>query len=98
MDVHEPFSSASWQYRCRGASSRSKKAAGDCYGTESLLRQQDPRFCEGSFGSYLLEHDIGVQDLTLGPDGKAAAIGGNGLGVEVDEERLERLISTLEGT
>jgi L-alanine-DL-glutamate epimerase-like enolase superfamily enzyme len=64
-------------------------------------RSPDLRFCEGSFGSYLLEHDIRVQDLTFGPGGKAAAISGNGLGVEVDEKRLERLISdriTLQGT
>ena len=67
----------------------------------SALRLARLRFCDGSFGSYLLEHDIGVQDLTFGPGGKASAISGNGLGVEVDEERLERLIRdriTLEGT
>jgi muconate cycloisomerase len=72
-------------------------AAGRLFAT----RSPGLRFCEGSFGSYLLEHDIGVQDLTFGPGGKAAAISGNGLGVEVDEKRLERLIRdriTLEGT
>jgi L-alanine-DL-glutamate epimerase-like enolase superfamily enzyme len=72
-------------------------AAGRLFAT----RSPDLRFCEGSFGSFLLEQDIAMQDLTFGPGGKAPAISGNGLGMEVDEERLERLISdriTLKGT
>lgn len=70
-------------------------------GRHFATRSQGVRFCEGSFGTFLLEQDIGTQDLTFGPGGKAPAISGNGLGVEVNEGRLERLISdriTLEGT
>jgi muconate cycloisomerase len=70
-------------------------------GRHFATRSQGVRFCEGSFGSFLLRQDIGVHDLTFGPRGKAPAMSGNGLGVEVDERRLGRLISdrtTLQGT
>ena len=51
------------------------------------------RFCEGSFGTFLLEHDIGLQDLTFGPGGKAPALDAPGLGVEIDEDGLAGLVT-----
>jgi L-alanine-DL-glutamate epimerase-like enolase superfamily enzyme len=62
-------------------------------GRHFATRSQGLRFCEGSFGTFLLEEDIGTEDLTFGPGGKAPAIGGHGLGVVVDEARFVRLVT-----
>jgi muconate cycloisomerase len=62
-------------------------------GRHFATRSQGVRFCEGSFGTFLLEEDIGTEDVTFGPGGTAPAIGGNGLGVVVDEARLARLVT-----
>ena len=62
-------------------------------GRQFATRSRDLRFCEGSFGSFLLEHDIGVQDLTFGRGGKAPALDGPGLGVEIDQHRLAGLVT-----
>ncbi|HEU4342750.1 MAG TPA: enolase C-terminal domain-like protein [Candidatus Binatia bacterium] len=62
-------------------------------GRQFATRSRDVRFCEGSFGSFLLEHDIGLQDLTFGQGGKAPALDGPGLGVEVDQDQLSRLVT-----
>jgi L-alanine-DL-glutamate epimerase-like enolase superfamily enzyme len=62
-------------------------------GRHFATRSQGVRFCEGSFGTFLLEEDIGTEDVTFGPGGKAPAIGGHGLGVVVDEARLARLVT-----
>jgi len=62
-------------------------------GRQFATRSRDLRFCEGSFGSFLLEHDIGVRDLTFGPGGKASALEGPGLGVEIDQDRLAGLVT-----
>lgn len=62
-------------------------------GRQFATRSSGVRFCEGSFGSFLLEHDIGVQDLTFGPGGKASALYGPGLGVEIDQNRLDGLVT-----
>jgi muconate cycloisomerase len=62
-------------------------------GRQFATRSQDLLFCEGSFGSFLLENDIGVQDLTFGREGKAPALDGPGLGVEIDQARLAGLVT-----
>lgn len=62
-------------------------------GRHFATRSQGVRFCEGSFGAFLLEEDIATEDVTFGPGGKALAIGGHGLGVVVDEARLARLVT-----
>lgn len=49
-------------------------------------------FCEGSYGRMLLESDIGVQDLTIPPGGRAPALDGAGLGVDVDPAKLAPFI------
>ena len=59
-------------------------AAGRLFAAGSELR-----FLEGSFGSMLLANDIGRQGVTMDPGGKAAALTGPGLGVEIAEEDLE---------
>jgi L-Ala-D/L-Glu epimerase len=61
-------------------------------GRHFATRSPDARFLEGSYGSILLEEDIGKEDLTVGPGGRGAALPGPGLGVEVDEARLSKWI------
>jgi L-Ala-D/L-Glu epimerase len=62
-------------------------------GRQFATRSGDLRFCEGSFGTFLLEQDIGVQDLTFGAGGLAVALDGAGLGVEIDQDRLAGLVT-----
>jgi muconate cycloisomerase len=57
-------------------------------GRQFATRVPDLLHHEGSYGTLLLEEDIGREDLTLGPGGRAPALAGAGLGVEVDEARL----------
>ncbi|MAG57180.1 MAG: hypothetical protein CMJ83_12880 [Planctomycetes bacterium] len=56
--------------------------------TEEIL------FCEGSFGTILLESDIGAQDLTLRSGGPAPGLSGPGLGVEVDADKLAPYVAS----
>jgi muconate cycloisomerase len=58
-------------------------------GRHLATRGPDLLFCEGSYGTILLEEDIGREDLTIGPGGRAGVLTGPGLGIEVDEARLE---------
>lgn len=46
---------------------------------------------EGSFGSMLLEKDITRADIVFGPRGEAPILTQPGLGVEIDEGRLDEL-------
>jgi muconate cycloisomerase len=62
-------------------------------GRQFATRNRELRFCEGSFGTFLLERDIGLQDLTFGPGGKAPALDAPGLGVEIDEDGLAGLVT-----
>jgi muconate cycloisomerase len=62
-------------------------------GRQFAARSPGVRFCEGSFGSFLLEQDIGRQDLTFGAGGAAPALEGPGLGIEVDRQRLAGVIT-----
>ena len=62
-------------------------------GRHFATRSGGVRFCEGSFGRFLLEEDIGTEDLTFGPGGKTPALGGHGLGVVVNEDRLARMVT-----
>ncbi len=48
---------------------------------------------EGSYGRLLLEEDIGEQDLTIGAAGRAPALTGPGLGVDIAEERLKKFVT-----
>jgi muconate cycloisomerase len=62
-------------------------AAGRQFGT----RSQGLLFCEGSYGTILLERDVATEDLTIGRGGAAPAIEGDGLGIEIDAEALAAL-------
>jgi muconate cycloisomerase len=57
-------------------------------GRHFATRSPDLLASEGSYGTLLLEEDIGREDLTVGPGGRAGALTGPGLGIEVDESRL----------
>ncbi len=59
-------------------------AAGRHFGT----RTQNALFLEGSYGTLLLERDIGVDDLTVHFGGRGPALEKRGLGVDVDENIL----------
>ena len=61
-------------------------------GRHFATRSRGTLFCEGSFGSLLLEEDVGDRDLTFGPAGRAPTLEGPGLGVEVDAGRLSRYV------
>lgn len=50
--------------------------------------RHEPLWCEGSYGSLLLEEDLTDPDVTLGPGGFAPALPGPGLGVSVLSERV----------
>jgi muconate cycloisomerase len=57
-------------------------------GRHFATRGPAPIFAEGSYGTLLLENDIGDEDLTVAPGGRAPALEGAGLGVSVREPRL----------
>ena len=59
-------------------------------GRQFATRSSGMLACEGSYGRVLLEADIGIQDITVGRGGKAPALSGPGLGVDVDPERVAR--------
>jgi muconate cycloisomerase len=62
-------------------------AAGRHYAT----RCEGVRWCEGSYGRFLLEDDPTAPDVAMGRGGHARAIEGPGLGVDVLTEKLVRL-------
>jgi L-alanine-DL-glutamate epimerase-like enolase superfamily enzyme len=49
------------------------------------------RYVEGSYDRHILESNLTVEDLTFGFGGRARHIGGDGLGVTVNPEALERM-------
>src|SRR5262249_22702491 len=49
------------------------------------------RYLEGSYDRHLVREALGTRDLTFGRGGKAAALSGPGLGVEMDEAGLARV-------
>jgi muconate cycloisomerase len=61
-------------------------------GRHFATRSPDLLFLEGSYGRLLLEEDVGEPDLTFGPGGRAGALDGPGLGIEVDPARVERFV------
>lgn len=62
-------------------------AAGRHFATHSA----NLMFLEGSFGSLLLESDIAQENLTFGPGGRGDAIEGNGLGITIDSNKINKL-------
>ncbi len=57
-------------------------------GRHLATRGEEPRWCEGSFGTLLLRRDIAVEDVTFGPGGRAPALDGDGLGITITDESL----------
>jgi muconate cycloisomerase len=49
------------------------------------------RYLEGSYDRHLVREPLGTRDLTFRRGGKAAALAGPGLGVEIDPAALERV-------
>lgn len=52
-------------------------------GRQLAARGGEPRWCEGSFGTLLLERDLSAEDVTFGPGGLAPALRGDGLGITI---------------
>jgi muconate cycloisomerase len=51
----------------------------------------DLRYREGSYDRHLVREALGTRDITFGRGGKAPALPGPGLGVEIDPAGLERV-------
>lgn len=49
------------------------------------------RYVEGSYDRHVLAENVMLEDVTFGYGGRARPLGGPGLGITVDPERLERL-------
>ncbi|MEE2829105.1 MAG: enolase C-terminal domain-like protein, partial [Myxococcota bacterium] len=75
-----------WQLGCHVGETAVLSAAGRALG----LSVDDPLFVEGSVGEWLLEEDLTSPPVQLGPGGRASALTGPGLGIDVLEDRLER--------
>ena len=58
-------------------------------GRHLATRGAAPRWCEGSFGTLLLERDIARENLTFGPAGAAPAIEDPGMGITIDDSALQ---------
>jgi len=51
----------------------------------------DAVYCDGSYDEFLLKENITFENISFEPGGKATALNGPGLGVEVDPQSLARL-------
>ncbi len=51
----------------------------------------DLRYLEGSYDRYLVREALGTRDFTFQRGGKAPALTGPGLGVQIDPQALERV-------
>ncbi len=47
-------------------------------------------FFEGSYSRHVLKEDISIEDVTFGKGGRASLLPGNGTGITIDHEALER--------
>ena len=56
---------------------------------------QEVEYVEGSFGTHLLSEDITRDPVMFGYEGRGSLVMGAGLGVEVDDETLERLADDI---
>lgn len=51
----------------------------------------DAVYCDGSYDEFLLEKNVTVEDVSMGPGGKADPLKGSGLGIEVSDKSLAEL-------
>lgn len=59
-------------------------------GRHLAAHMEGVRFLEGSYGTHLLAEDISEETVGFGPGGKAPLLTGDGLGITVREELLEK--------
>jgi muconate cycloisomerase len=52
---------------------------------------RDIRYCEGSYDSHLVREALATTNLTFGWGGRAPALEGPGLGIEIDPQALKRV-------
>jgi muconate cycloisomerase len=52
---------------------------------------RDAVYCDGSYDEFLLEKNVTVEDVSMGPGGEADPLKGPGLGMEVSEKNLAEL-------
>jgi L-alanine-DL-glutamate epimerase-like enolase superfamily enzyme len=52
---------------------------------------RDAVYCDGSYDEFLLEKNVTVEDVSMGPGGEAGPLKGAGLGIEVSEKNLAAL-------
>ena len=81
-------SSIGYQLGCQAGESGVLSAAGRHF----ACSVKGIEYFEGSYGRFLLKDDITVENMTFGWKGKAAALDGYGLGVNVSDEVLEKYI------
>ena len=55
------------------------------------LLNRDALYHDGCYDEFLLRENITTRNVSFGPGGKAGPLGGHGLGVMVDADRLRRL-------
>lgn len=70
--------------RCQLGAQVGETALLSAAGRQFATRSADVLFLEGSYGTLLLEGDVGRTDVTVGAGGRAPALAGPGLGVDVD--------------
>lgn len=56
----------------------------------------DIRYLEGSYDRHLVKEALGKKDLTFGYGGKALALSGPGLGIDLDPDALRRVLGRQE--
>jgi L-alanine-DL-glutamate epimerase-like enolase superfamily enzyme len=59
-------------------------------GRHLATRCKSIKWCEGSYGCFLLKHDISRQSMTLGLGGWAKSIVREGLGIDPIEKRIDK--------
>ena len=52
---------------------------------------RDAVYCDGSYDEFLLEKNVTVEDVSMGPGGEAHPLNGPGLGIEVSGKNLAQL-------
>ncbi len=52
---------------------------------------RDAVYHDGSYDAFLLRENVTCEDVSFGPGGEARALGGHGLGADIDRNRLIRL-------
>lgn len=53
-------------------------------------------YVEGSYASYFMEDDIGTEPISFGKGGTARPISGAGLGIEIDQNKLDKYGQKIE--